>query len=296
MPGAKGLFHKAIVQSGPGLRAVEPDAATGHARQLLDELGVKPGALGKLAELATDVISKATLKVPGEMMRIFSPVVDGVALPRHPFHPDAPTQSANVPVMIGTNKDEATLFMLSDPKFGDLTEEDLQKRAKRMAGDKAEALIAALREIYPDYSPTYLASAVQTATWMWIDSIRLAERKHAQGAAPAFMYMMTWETPVARGKLKCPHALEIPLVFDNVERARNFVGRGEDPQTLVEQMAPAWLAFARRGDPNHAGIPAWPAYDPKTRATMLFDRESRVVSDPNSTVREILKAGDRRGF
>ena len=104
--------------------------------------------------------------------------------------------------MIGTNKDEATLFMFADPKFGDYTEEDLARRAKASAGDKAEALIAAARATFPDYSPSHLASAVQTATMMWRDSIALAERKAAQGAAPAYMYLLEWETPRGRGKLR----------------------------------------------------------------------------------------------
>jgi para-nitrobenzyl esterase len=84
------------------------------------------------------------------------------------------------------------------------------------------------------------------------------------------MYQLIWETPAGRGQLKSPHALEIPLDFDNVEKARSFVGRGEDPQVLADQMSEAWLAFARSGDPNCAAIPQWPAYDAETRATLMF--------------------------
>jgi para-nitrobenzyl esterase len=122
---------------------------------------------------------------------------------------------------------------------------------------------------------------------MWGNSIRLAELKAAQGA-PVFMYLLTWETPVARGRLKCPHALEIPLVFDNVEKARNFVGRGEEPQKVADQMSAAWLAFARTGDPNATGLPQWAPYDARRRATMLFDLESRVVEDPYRPLREVV--------
>jgi para-nitrobenzyl esterase len=103
------------------------------------------------------------------------------------------------------------------------------------------------------------------------------------------MYLMTWETPVARGGLRSPHALEIPLVFDNVEKARNFVGRGEAPQRMADQMAPAWLAFARSGDPNTPALPHWPAYDAASRATMVFDLESRIETDPLSEVRRIMQ-------
>ena len=131
---------------------------------------------------------------------------------------------------------------------------------------------------------------MQTATGMWIGSVTLAERKAAQKAAPVWMYLLTWETPVARGALRSPHALEIPLVFDNVEAARNFMGRGDDPQVVAEQMSEAWLAFARTGNPNAPGLPDWPSYDAEGRATMMFDLTSRIEHDPMAEVRKILQS------
>lgn len=290
MPSAKGLFHKAIIQSGPGLTGADPKGATEVARAYLTEIGVEPGDVEKLASLPTELLSRASVKIPGDRMRTFNPVVDGLALPRHPFAPDAAPQSADIPVLIGTNKDESTLFMVGDPKFGTLEEDDLVRRTEKAAGAKAGPLLAALREAYPDYSPTHLWAAVQTAQGMWGNSITLAERKAAQNAGPVWMYMLAWETPVSRGRLRCPHALEIPLVFDNVEKARNFVGRGDEPQGVADQMSAAWLAFARTSDPNADGLPQWPAYDAAQRATMIFDLESRVASDPNAQVREVLQA------
>lgn len=286
MPGAKGLFHKAVIQSGPGLTGKPPAEAAKTAAALLGELKVTTPE--ELAAVDTETLSHTSVKVPGEVMRLYSPVVDGVALPRHPFAPDASPLAAGVPLMIGTNKDESTLFMIGHPKFGEFDEADLARHARTSAGDKADALVAELRKAYPDYSPTHLATAAATATGMWANSITLAERKAAQGV-PVWMYMLTWETPVSRGRLRCPHALEIPLVFDNVEKARNFVGRGEEPQRVADQMSAAWLAFARTGDPNTDGLPRWPAYDTGRRATMIFDVESRVDDDPNSGVRKVLQ-------
>jgi para-nitrobenzyl esterase len=282
MPGARGLFHKAVIQSGPGLTGKRIADADKVARQLLADLGADTPA--KLAALSTEVISQASVKIPGEAMRLYTPVVDGAALPRDPFEPDGSPLNADVPILIGTNKDESTLFMLGHPKFGSFDEDDLARHAKAQAGDKAEALTAALRAAYPDYNPTHLASGVGTAVGMWAGSIKLAERKAAQAAAPVWMYMLTWETPVAKGRLRTPHALEIPLVFDNVEKARNFVGRGEGPQVVADQMSAAWLAFARTGDPG------WPDYDTALRATKIFDLQSHVVSDPLSEVRKVLQA------
>ena len=280
MPGARGLFHKAVIQSGPGLTGKPIAEADKIARQLLAELGVDTSQ--KLAALSTEAISHASVKVPGELMRLYTPVIDGTALPRHPFEPDASPLNADVPVLIGTNKDEQTLFMLGHPKFGEFDDADLAKHAQAAARDKAEPLVAALRAAYPDYNQTHLAAAVGTATGMWGTSIKLAERKAEQAAASVWMYMLTWETPVSRGRLRTPHALEIPLVFDNVEKARNFVGRGEEPQRLADQMSSAWLAFARSGDPG------WPAYDASGRATKIFDLESRVERDPLPEIRKVL--------
>ena len=282
MPGARGLFHKAVIQSGPGLTGKRIAEADTVARQLLEDLKVATPA--DLAALSTEAISRASVKVPGDVMRLYAPVVDGVALPRDPFEPDASPLNADVPVLIGTNKDESTLFMMGHPKFGAFDDADLARHAASLAKEKAEPLVAALRAAYPDYNPTHLAAGVGTATGMWANSLKLAERKAAQKSAPVWMYMLTWETPVSRGRLRTPHALEIPLVFDNVEKARNFVGRGEEPQRVADQMSDAWLAFARTGDPG------WPAYDAETRTTKLIDVESRIVNDPLPDVRRVLQS------
>jgi para-nitrobenzyl esterase len=288
MPAAAGLFHKAIIQSGPGLRAVTAEKALASAQALFAALGLASGDIATLQSLPAETIHAAAAKVaPDGLMGVFAPSIDGVALAGHPFDPVAPAISAGVPVMIGVNKDETTLFQFTAPGFGQWTEEDLMKRARAAVGDKADALVEALRAALPDYSPTYLICAVRSVTMFWIDSVRIAERQAAQGA-PVFMYQLDWETPAARGALKSPHALEIPLVFDNVEVARSFVGRGDAPQRMAELMASAWLAFARSGKPSTPALPAWPAYDAKSRATLMFDLEPRLEHDPLAKVREIL--------
>jgi para-nitrobenzyl esterase len=291
MPAAKGLFHKAIIESGAGLKGVAKDLATQDAKEILAELKItKPEALQtvpaeRIVQAAYTVVKK---RGPGAEIRFLAPVVDGDVLPANPFDPAAPSISAGVPLIIGTNKDEMTLFMAGEPWFGKLTDAQLAVQARATAGPKAEELLAALRKTYPDYSPSYLMAQVVTSTLMLGDSVKLAGRKAAQ-PAPVYMYQLTWETPVGGGILKSPHTLEIPLVFDNVERARPLVGPGSDPQKLADQMSAAWIAFAKAGNPNNAAVPEWPVYTPNRRATLMFNLKSRVVEDPDSEIRQVLE-------
>jgi para-nitrobenzyl esterase len=127
-----------------------------------------------LAGLSTETISRASVKVAGEVMRLYTPVVDGTVLPRDPFEPDASPLNADVPVLIGTNKDESTLFMLGHPKFGAFDDEDLARHARASAKDKADDLVAALRVAYPHYDQTHLAAAFGTTTGRWKGSVTLA--------------------------------------------------------------------------------------------------------------------------
>lgn len=289
MPAARGLFHKAIIQSGPSLEAMTPAQARASTQALMQALNVTDVAALQTLPADTILAAAASLDRGPQSEFRFSPVVDGAALPRHPFSPDAPAQSANVPLLIGWNKDEMSLFNSGAPWWGQVTEEQLPAMTAAFAREKAPALIAALRAAYPDYSPTYIFNAAMGASFMFGDSVKLAERKAAQRrGAPVYMYQLVWDTPVFGGVFKCPHTLDIPFMFDNVDKAEVFVGSGDAPRALANQMAGAWIAFAKTGNPNHAALPNWPAYSASRRATMFFDVEPRVVNDPLREVRRVL--------
>ena len=255
MPAAAGLFHKAVIQSGPGLTSVPADAAGAGAGAVLSALGVDEDDLSPLTSLSSEAILDAYHAAQSAAGGGFgglrlAPVVDGRHLPRHPFTPDAPAQSRDVPVLSGFNKDEWTIFNSSEPWFGRLTEDELLDRAAAVVGDRAEALLAAERSHHPDYSPTYLFNVLMSDARMLIGSALLAERKAAQGGAPVYMYYLTWETPAGDGILKSPHTLDMPLMFANVDKSIALTGDSPAARALEMQMADAWLAFARRGDPN----------------------------------------------
>lgn len=282
MPAARGLFHKAIVQSGPALRVSNREAATQRAEKLLSALGISAREISQLQNLPLERLFEANTKINPNGLAGWSPVLDGQIIPQHPFDPLAPAISANVPLLIGTNKDEATLFLLNDTSLPTLDEEGLSKRVQAFAGSATEQLITAYRTAQPESSPAALFAALAGDRMMRINSITLAERKHAQGEAPVFMYLFAWETPVMDGRLKACHALDIPFVFDNLASARRFTGDLPECQAIADKMSEFWLTFARTGVPGSD----WPAWTPAERATMIFDRESRVENDPASLQRQ----------
>jgi para-nitrobenzyl esterase len=220
---------------------------------------------------------------------VLAPLVDGRALPRHPFQPDAPEVSRDVPILIGTTKDEATLFLSADPQFGRLSEEQVRQRARALAGPKGDAGIDAFKTLRPNDAPFYWLTSLMTAQGTWMNSIRLAERKFDQHGAPVFMFRLDWEAPFAGGALKSPHGLDTPLAFDNPGARPLMNGTGPGPVKIAAVMSQAWINFARSGDPSQPRLP-WPAYDTRRRQTMILDVGSHVVEDPDRQARILLSS------
>jgi para-nitrobenzyl esterase len=293
MPPAHGLFHRAIIESGPGLKMVERADAAAVAEKTLTALGVAPTDVHKMQTLDPMIIIQAATAASGGAIgglgaRSLAPVVDGRSLPRHPSDPDAPSISRDVPVIVGTNKDEATLFMAATPNFGNWTEAEARERFNSMLGKRGPEAYEMFRRLRPNDRPTHLVSSLATAKGTWMDSIRLAERKAAQSGASAYMYRLDWETPILDGLFKSPHGLEVGLVFDNVQQAAGgFMGNGPEPMRIAAAMSQAWINFARKGDPSQHGL-AWPRYDATTRQTMIFDVSSHVVADPDREARQFF--------
>ena len=288
MPPARGLFHKAIIQSGSGLTMLEKPLAEAYAERTLANLGIAPVEVHKLQTLDYKTILAAALAAQKPGAGTLSPVVDGRILPSHPFTPAAPEVSRQVPLLIGTTKDEATLFLAGDPLFGKMNEEQARQRANDRMGAKGSAGIEVFKRLRPNDAPTYWLSSLATANGAWISSIRMAERKHAQRAAPVYMYRLDWESPSLGGILKSPHGLDTALVFDNPDKKPLMLGTGPEPGRLAAVMSQAWIDFARRGDPSPSGA-RWPSYDPTTRATIIFNTTSHLVNDPDREAREFLE-------
>jgi len=299
MPAAKGLFHKAIIQSGPGMRSVTAEDASRTAGLLLAELGLKANDLKGLQQVPTDALLKAYFAVQPKLRaaRIgasFAPVVDGLALPRHPFDPDAPAVSEDVPLLIGSNRTEATFppFLPGQETLRHLDEASLRIRLKSTLPPNADVdkLVTAYRQANPTASPFDLLIYITTDRTLGANTITLAERKLARGKAPVYVYRFDWETKAMDGYRRAMHTVEIPFVMDNTITQANLIGIPEEGETLAATMSTAWSTFARTGAPAGPGLPAWPVYSTSARKVMVFNTTSYLADDPGGAERRALLA------
>ena len=298
-PPAKGLFHRACVQSGPGLKMMERDAANRVSEMLLHELGLTTKQVSALKTLPIETLMAARFAVEAKVpagnftdLTSFAPVIDPEVLPHHPFSPHAAVLSKNIPLLIGSNQTDMVFFMGDDAAAFSLDEAALGIRLERFLGDRSAAVLLAYRRDYPHYSPADLYIQIWSDYSIGGPTLIEAERKVASNGAPAFVYRFDWRTPVLGGKLRSLHTLETPFVFNNVAGASALTGAGPEALRLAEEMSEAWVSFATSGDPNspESGLPHWPTYQyqPGTRATMLFDTTSRVTNDPARDARVAL--------
>lgn len=290
MPSAKGLFHKASIESAPNLNMGYREQATETAKLVLADLGLSAGQVRELAKVPVARLVQAQQavgrKTDGRAGTVgwFGPVVDGKYLPAHPYEPVAPAISKNIPMIIGSNMQETIFQLRTQPEAFSLDEAGLRARLQIRFGDKADLFLNTYRKGRPEASPTDIYIAITTHQWMWIDSVRRAERQLALKGAPVFMYLFDYESeaPVSNQiayPRKAMHANEIPFKFDHPENDPG-TGKKEARFQAAKNMSRAWAAFARTGNPSHSGIPKWPAYSLEQRATMILDSESKVINDP----------------
>jgi para-nitrobenzyl esterase len=289
MPSARGLFHKAIIMSGPGVRMTERSDAQASTEKLLAALRLGKGDIDRLRTLPmAELIKAAGMPLAGPGMGIsFSPVVDGIVLPSHPFDPVAPDMSATIPIVIGHTRDEMGMMMVPDLVADKLTEAELLERVEGFAPGRSAAIVATYKQMRGRTTPIQIWADVVTDHGFGADTVRLAERAVKRGGAPVYMYLVTYEVPALNGVLRASHGKDMALVFDNVDGARGLHGPGPRPQQMADMMSHAWAAFARSGKPDHPGIPSWPAYTLGGRETMIFDLPAHVADDPQATERSL---------
>jgi para-nitrobenzyl esterase len=284
MPTARGLFNRAAVHSDAGIRGLEPAEAEKLAADVLVGADLTADRADQLLTLPLEEILRAQTAVfaaePANrdvVMRV-RPVVGGPHLPAHPFDPVASAPGRDVPLVVGTNKDEVSLFVMADPEYDTMDLAGVAQRLMPALGDRTQEVLEMYRGKYPDLSPTVLYVRILSDRTVREPAMRLALRQASDAAAPVYAYLLTWETSALGGRLRSPHVLDIPLVFRNTDSP--LVGDSDDRFAVSDRMSRAWIAFAATGSPNGPGLATWPPYTPGERRTMLFGAECSTVSDP----------------
>lgn len=287
MPAAKGLFHKAAIQSGSQLRVSTPERGTEAARLLLKTLGLNESQVEELQRVpAAQLLGAARgAGLGGEI------VIDGHSVPRQTWDPEAPEVSAGVPLIVGNDKDESTLFSMRDEAVFDLDAAGLRSRIVKagVPDTNVDALLALYRRDHPNETSTDLYFRITTDRGARRNAILQAERKASQGKANVYTYYCQWNTPLGEGKFKIKafHTSDLPLTMRLV--------RFPESEQLSRQLSGAWAAFARSGNPSQKGL-AWPAYTLAARTTMVFDGlKSEAINDPDKEERLLLGVASRNG-
>jgi para-nitrobenzyl esterase len=297
MPAAKGLFHRAIVQSGSMARGASMERSGKIAADVLAELGLNGSQVSQLQELPYQTLVEAGGAVQRKNARVglpnirrmaetlvWSPVIDGTVVPRHPFDPDAPAISAQVPMLVGTVLNEF-LNGINHPEYEVMTMDDVKKRVGDMFGDKSGQIIEVFQQAHPKEKPFDILSRI-AASSVRQAAVSQCEGKTAQSAAPAYLYWFTWNTPVLDRRPRAFHCAELAFCFDNTERCENMTGNAAESRQLAAQVSDAWIHFARTGNPNHAGLPSWPAFTAEKCPTMIFDSPCEMKNNPDTNERK----------
>lgn len=284
MPAAEGLFHRAIAQSGINVAAIPAENGQANAQAAMEALGVDSVE----ALLAADAEAIAT--APGN----WGPVI-GSALPRSPFAPDADPAGIDVPLMIGSNFNEANFFDKFTP-LAPVDEAGLTEAFKTVpftsgiAEENIAPLMEAYRAIFPDLEDHKVFQVIASDAWM-TGMVQNVANLRAETDGPAWVYHFAMEQGARDGALGVPHTAEIAYAFDNLELSKVIVGEPDaEDQALADQMSTAWTNFAKTGNPNGEGLPEWPQWTSDNKAVMVFDEDAMVETDPFSARLEALNA------
>jgi para-nitrobenzyl esterase len=277
MPAARGLFHRAAVQSGSLLRLLSREDSARVTQTFTEKLGLSKANLLDIQTLPWSSLLAAQTELGAHL---FSPVLDDTHFPAQPFDPAAPLDSIDVPLIVSTTLDDAGLFFNT---FA-LTDAGLEQLLGATYGDKAASLLALYRAHFPAKSPYLLYSQIITDAGFRRFAHAQAERKAAQARAPVFMYLWEWASPTYDGKFGAVHAMDVAASLYN-ERDVIMGGGSRAARAMCDALAGAWVSFAKTGDPGHALIPDWPRFDAVNRQTMIFGDPPRVVNDPYGEIR-----------
>lgn len=304
-PAASGLFHKAIVESGSMLRTMESKYSRRIGIATVEELGLKPAEFEKIKTVPYDELLAAGERAIARVRKeaeaenavhsfIFgwAPAVDGDVIPAQPCEASALELSRDIPVMIGTTAQEfcASTYV---PAFRKMDKAQAVEVIRKKYGDRTDEFINAFEKAYPSYRPADLIDVDLTFRPSAVEQARIRAN---HGCAPVYMYMFTWESPVMDGIFRSMHCMEIPFVFDNVQRHSTMTGGGAGAVSLAGKMSGAWINFARTGKPYAEGLPEWEPYTSDNGNTMIFNDECTVKHNHDKELLEFIRSFPVRGF
>ena len=314
MPSAAPYFNKASIESGPGVRMSTRESAAATTAQLLQKLNITPNQWRRLLDVsAADLLAQQVMVPPvppnqanasasrrsgvgAAALLGYAPVVDGLALPNHPFDPTAPAISRDKPLLVGWNEDEYNFFAWQsrDTSGFGIDVAGLRAKLEPRFGVETARIIETYQRSRPSASPTDIFVEVQSVTMMGLGSIEIAQRKALQGGAPVYLYNFGYKSeskvPGTEYPMGTPHAADIAFKFNNVESPSPFSGSRPERLVASHNFAELWTTFARTGRPSAEGQPSWPAYDLSRRATMRIDTVCTVIDDRNALEREMWTA------
>jgi para-nitrobenzyl esterase len=282
MPPAAGLFHRAIIESGPSRFATTREEAAAYTRGFLDQLSIAPADFRKLDEMPIGALFKAQAAMgQGRPLASPMPCIDGLTLVDHPGAALAKGMSADIPLMIGTNLTEGT--MLREPHLADvfmIDEATLKRRVEQAFPGQGDFLYEKYRQMWPHEKPGVVLILIEAGSWFRRRSIELAEDKLQGTRAPIYMYLLEWRSGAKDGMVMASHGIEAPLSMGNIETSGAWTAGQPGSRAVSNQMSATWIEFAKTGTPDNPTIPRWPPYEVRRRATMLFDVKSRIADDP----------------
>jgi para-nitrobenzyl esterase len=276
MPAARGLFHKAIVESGALDEHETAESALAQRDKVLAELGIAPKDVMTLRDVPLAKLTEAFDKAG---VLGFKPWIDGRTIPAQV----SSSTESQVPLLIGTARDEATAFLLGNPMWLKMDEAAVRKAIVPLVGSQnVDRAIALYKERHPQDSPAQIFASIVTDSGFTRKADVMSAR-HFAGGAPVWRYRTDWQSPVLDGVLRAPHGVELPFVFDTVAQAPELVGAAPQPE-MVSLFQRTFAAFARTGNPQVVGMPKWDRFDPEKRTTFIYDTNPSVLSDPDANI------------
>ncbi|MFM8599600.1 MAG: carboxylesterase/lipase family protein [Mycobacterium sp.] len=296
VPQAAGLFANAIAQSSPATSVYDPDRAERVTHEVLDHLGIDHADAKRLREVDVPALISATKKVfdevpvrnPGTLA--FVPIVDGDLLPDYPVCAARDGRTHPVPLIIGTNRNEAALFRLMRSPLMPITPRAITSMFTEIAAEQPDLQLPTEQQLGASYPGRARGLNIASDVGFRMPTVWLAEG-HSR-VAPVYLYRFDFSTPIMKLLLvRAAHATELPYVWGTLGAPRDVtlkLGGAKAAKGVSRRIRTRWVNFAANSKPNGPpGEPEWTPYQEADRACLVIDRADRIVYDADAEIRAV---------